>query len=51
MGRALIFPNKKIVSVAVANDEKAALRNFAKTKGMKVSTFVRSLILDTLKSA
>ena len=51
MGRPLIFPEKTQVTVIMANDERTALRNFAKTKGLKVSTLVRNLILDTLKSA
>ena len=51
MGRPLKFPNKQQISVIMADHEKRALRSFAQSQGKKVSSCVRSLILDALKAA
>lgn len=51
MGRPLQFPKKQQISVIMADDEKRALRSFAKSQGKKVSSCVRSLILDAIKAA
>ena len=51
MGRPLKFPNKQQISVIMADHEKKALRSFAKSQGKKVSSYVRSLILDAIKTA
>lgn len=51
MGRPLQFPKKQQISVIMADDEKRALRSLAKSQDKKVSSYVRSLILDAIKVA